>query len=80
MGALKFLTSISSWMSRIRHRSFTPYSTEIGPLDERRINTMALIEYPEWRTGRQPDVQPESNAIRLHWRVLRRHPGGRYRA
>lgn len=38
---------------------FKPHSTEIGPLDEQRINTMALIEYPEWKTRRQPDVQPD---------------------
>lgn len=36
---------------------FKPYSTEIGPLDERRINTMCLVEYPEWFTEREPDVR-----------------------
>lgn len=34
---------------------FSPYSAEIGPLDEQRINAMCLIEYPEWDTGGQPD-------------------------
>ncbi|MGY3619298.1 ferritin-like domain-containing protein [Bradyrhizobium sp. USDA 10063] len=29
-------------------RFFTPYSTDIGPLDLERINTMCLIEYPQW--------------------------------
>jgi ferritin-like protein len=33
---------------------FSPYSAEIGPLDEVRINGMCLVEYPEWDTGRQP--------------------------
>jgi hypothetical protein len=36
---------------------FTPFSAELGPLDETRINTMCLIEYPEWRTQRQPDLR-----------------------
>jgi len=34
---------------------FAPYSAEIGPLDELRINAMCLIEYPEWDTGGRPD-------------------------
>ncbi|HEX9730765.1 MAG TPA: ferritin-like domain-containing protein [Thermoanaerobaculia bacterium] len=38
---------------------YTPYSAEIGPLDEKRINSMCLIEYPEWDTGHQPDLQPK---------------------
>jgi hypothetical protein len=29
-------------------RFFTPYTTEIGPFDQQRLNTMCLIEYPEW--------------------------------
>jgi Ferritin-like len=33
---------------------FTPYSAEIGPLDELRINGMCLVEYPEWMTGGKP--------------------------
>lgn len=33
---------------------FSPYSAEIGPLDIARINSMCLIEYPEWRTGHEP--------------------------
>ncbi|MFM2043028.1 MAG: hypothetical protein RLY86_1604 [Pseudomonadota bacterium] len=36
---------------------FKPHSAEIGPLDERRINAMCLIEYPEWKTGHQPDLR-----------------------
>ncbi len=28
--------------------SYLPYSAEIGPLDEQRINAMCLIEIPEW--------------------------------
>ena len=35
---------------------FTPYSAEIGPLDEERINAMCLIEYPEWKTHGRPDL------------------------
>jgi hypothetical protein len=33
---------------------FSPYSAEIGALDERRINGMCLIEYPGWDTGGKP--------------------------
>lgn len=29
-------------------QSYSPWSAEIGPLDETRINTMCLIEYPEF--------------------------------
>jgi hypothetical protein len=36
---------------------FTPFSAEIGPLDQPRINAMCLIEYPEWDTGGKPDFQ-----------------------
>lgn len=35
-------------------KMFTPYSAEIGPLDELRINGMCLVEYPEWATGEKP--------------------------
>jgi hypothetical protein len=38
---------------------FTPYSAEIGPLDQPRINAMCLIEYPEWETGGKPDYQQD---------------------
>lgn len=34
---------------------FSPYNADIGPLDQLRINTMCLIEYPEWDTGGHPD-------------------------
>ncbi len=27
---------------------FSPYSTEIGPLDMRRLNMMCIVEYPKW--------------------------------
>lgn len=27
---------------------FSPYSAEIGPLDQARINAMCLVEYPDW--------------------------------
>ncbi|MGH2941205.1 MAG: ferritin-like domain-containing protein [Solirubrobacteraceae bacterium] len=40
-------------------QSFTPYSAEIGPLDELRINAMCLIEYPEWETGGKPDYRDD---------------------
>lgn len=36
---------------------FQPYSAELGPLDEARLNTMCLIEYPEWETERKPDLR-----------------------
>jgi hypothetical protein len=34
---------------------FHPYSSEIGPLDELRINSMCLIEFPEDETHHPPD-------------------------
>jgi hypothetical protein len=37
--------------------TFSPYSTDLGPLDAERINTMCLVEYPEWKTGREPDLR-----------------------
>lgn len=42
-------------------RIFCPYSAEIGPLDEERLNAMCLIEYPEWDTEREPNLRPEIN-------------------
>ncbi|GAA2399625.1 ferritin-like protein [Actinomadura vinacea] len=30
---------------------YSPYSAEIGPLDEKRINTMCLVEYPDWKSS-----------------------------
>jgi hypothetical protein len=39
---------------------YTPYSTAIGPLDLERVNTMCLIEYPEWDTDRSPDLHEDS--------------------
>lgn len=38
-----------------------PYSAEIGPLDEERINGMLLIEFPEWDTGHSPDLQESAS-------------------
>jgi Ferritin-like len=38
---------------------FMPYSTEIGPLDQARINTMCLIEYPEWLSHGEPELQED---------------------
>jgi len=38
---------------------FTPFSAEIGPLDQRRVNAMCLIEYPEWDTGGKPDYRDD---------------------
>jgi Ferritin-like len=38
---------------------YTPYSTAIGPLDLERVNTMCLIEYPEWSTERSPDLHEQ---------------------
>jgi hypothetical protein len=35
-------------------RFFAPYSTEIGPFDLERINTMCLIEYPQWQSRPRP--------------------------
>jgi hypothetical protein len=33
---------------------YSPFSAELGPLDEKRINAMCLIEYPNWLSG--PDL------------------------
>jgi hypothetical protein len=62
---------------------FAPFSAELGPLDEKRINTMCLIEYPEWRTQRQPDLRQNQEdygsiaefyaAVQLGIRELRQH-------
>jgi hypothetical protein len=38
---------------------FSPFSAEIGPLDEKRINGMCLVEYPEWDTGGEPDFNED---------------------
>lgn len=68
---------------------FSPYSAEIGPLDELRINAMCLIEYPEWDTERTPDLRPRVEqygsigefyvALRLGMAELREHVRGRRR-
>jgi hypothetical protein len=38
---------------------FSPFSAEIGPLDELRTNGMCLVEYPEWDTGGKPDYHDD---------------------
>ncbi|UKE74787.1 ferritin-like domain-containing protein [Xanthomonas graminis] len=53
---------------------FTPYSAELGALDPSRINTMCLIEYPEWLTEREPDpsdTQQEYGSISEFYAALR---------
>lgn len=53
---------------------FHPYCADLGPLDEERINTMCLIEYPEWRTAREPDVranQDEYGSIAEFYEAVR---------
>jgi ferritin-like protein len=35
---------------------FSPYSSEIGPLDQKRINAMCLIEYPDWKSSEPPEL------------------------
>jgi len=66
--------------------TYKPYSAEIGPLDEARVNTMCLIEYPEWRTARQPELREDHSrygsiaefydAVRAGMRQLRAHVRG----
>jgi hypothetical protein len=38
---------------------YAPFSAELGPLDLTRLNTMCLVEYPEWRTEREPDLRED---------------------
>ncbi|MEX2498512.1 MAG: ferritin-like domain-containing protein [Wenzhouxiangellaceae bacterium] len=40
-------------------QSYAPYSAEIGPLDEARINTMCLIEYPEDDVDQPPPLKQD---------------------
>lgn len=66
--------------------TFRPYSAELGPLDELRINAMCLIEYPEWDTERTPDLRPDREdygsigefyaAVRAGMTELRHHVRG----
>lgn len=37
---------------------FHPYSAEIGPFDEARLNGMCLVEYPDWQAN--TNVDPEA--------------------
>lgn len=39
--------------------SYRPYSAELGPLDELRINAMCLIEYPESDSGERPQLKQD---------------------
>jgi hypothetical protein len=41
-------------ISDVTPDEYKPRSAAIGPLDERRVNTMCLIEYPDWSTGSKP--------------------------
>lgn len=34
---------------------FSPWSSNLGPLDETRVNTMCLVEYPDWNGKVDPD-------------------------
>lgn len=62
---------------------YSPYSAELGPLDACRVNTMCLVEYPEWRTEREPDLAASRreygsigefyDAVRVGMGELRRH-------
>ncbi|CAM2070574.1 Ferritin-like protein [Sulfidibacter corallicola] len=38
---------------------YHPYTAELGPLDLARINTMCLIEYPDWATHGSPSLQED---------------------
>lgn len=38
---------------------YSPFSAEIGPLDDERINAMCLIEYPEWKSSGRPDLRDD---------------------
>ena len=35
---------------------FSPYSSEIGPLDRKHINAICLIEYPDWESSEPPEL------------------------
>jgi Ferritin-like len=41
--------------------AFLPYSTEIGPFDLARLNTMCLIEYPHWEKLTRPNLKEDRN-------------------
>lgn len=41
-------------------QSYRPYSAEIGPLDEARVNAMCLIEYPEDDVNEPPDLKQDA--------------------
>lgn len=65
---------------------YAPFTTAIGPLDLPRVNTMCLIEYPEWSTERQPDLRDDHDqygsiaefyaALRVGMYELREHLRG----
>ena len=40
-------------------KQFSPYSAEIGPMDQKRINACCLIEYPDWEGDEKPDLHAD---------------------
>jgi hypothetical protein len=68
---------------------FTPYSTHLGPLDQTRINTLCLIEYPEWQSHTRPNLHDDQTqygsigdfyaAIRFGATELKDHLSGNLR-
>ena len=42
---------------------FTPYSTDIGPLDVERINAMCIIEFPDWDDDDSDAPEDEYSSI-----------------
>jgi hypothetical protein len=41
-------------VSNVTPDEYQPRTAAIGPLDDCRVNTMCLIEYPDWSTGSKP--------------------------
>jgi len=41
-------------VSNVTPDEYQPRSAAIGPLDKCRVNTMCIIEYPDWSTGSKP--------------------------
>lgn len=65
---------------------FSPNSSDLGPLDETRLNTMCLVEYPDWqgKTNLDPDATEYGSigdfyhSVAIGAEELRRHiVGGR---
>lgn len=40
---------------------FSPFSAEIGPLDQQRINAMCLVEYPKWDTDSHTSLNEDTS-------------------